>query len=105
MINIARDTAIDRLRSADMRKASIRSLDSHVYHLATDTTLDTLEGGDVVKVLQGLKSEHRVIIDMAYFQGFSQQQIAGRTSIPIGMVKSRTRAALMELRTLLKDYH
>ena len=105
MMNIARNTAIDRLRSADMRKASaIRSLDSHVYHLAADTTQDTLDGADVVKVLQGLKPEHREIIDMAYYQGFTQQEIAERTSIPLGTVKSRTRAALTELRTLLKDH-
>lgn len=105
MVNIARNTAIDRLRSSDMKKArAIHSLDGHVYHLATEATQDQLDGADMVKVLNGLKPEHRELIDMAYYQGYSQQEIADRTKIPLGTVKSRTRAALTELRTLLKDH-
>ena len=105
MVNIARNTAIDRLRSSDMKKArAIHSLDDHVHHLATEATQDQLDGADVVKVLKGLRSEHRELIDMAYYQGYSQQEIAERTSIPLGTVKSRTRAALTELRTLLKHH-
>ncbi len=105
MMNIARNTAIDRLRSADMKKASmVHSIDQRVYRFATQATQDELDGSDVVKVLKGLKPEHRDLIDMAYYQGYSQQEIADRTSLPLGTVKSRTRAALSELRTLLKDH-
>ena len=105
MMNIARNTAIDRLRSSDVKKAAaIQPMDRHVYHLATEATQDQLDGADVVKVLQGLKPEHRELINMAYYQSFTQQEIAERSSIPLGTVKSRTRAALTELRTLLKDH-
>jgi RNA polymerase sigma-70 factor (ECF subfamily) len=86
------------------KAAAIQTMERHVYHLATEATQDQLDGADVVKVLQGLKPEHRELIDMAYYQGYTQQEIAERTSLPLGTVKSRTRAALTELRTLLKDH-
>ncbi len=105
MMNIARNTAIDRMRSSDMKKASaIRSIDDHVFHLATETTHDQLDSADVRKVVTGLKPEHRELIDMAYYLGYSQQEIADNTGLPLGTVKSRTRAALSELRGLLKDH-
>lgn len=65
---------------------------------------EQLGNADVRDVVAKLKPEHRELIDLAYYQGFSQQEIADRTALPLGTVKSRTRAALLELRTLLKDH-
>jgi RNA polymerase sigma-70 factor (ECF subfamily) len=105
MVNIARNRAIDVLRSADARKASaIRPLDVSVYRLGMDDATATLEAADVRGVLAHLRPEHRELIDMAYFQGYSQQEIAEATGIPLGTVKSRTRAALSELRGMLNDH-
>lgn len=105
MMNIARNRAIDALRSAEVkRSASIRSLDGHVYRVGQDATGEAMDKADVRSALDRLRPEHRELIEMAYFNGFSQQEIADGTGLPLGTVKSRTRSALMELRTLLKDH-
>ncbi len=105
MVNIARNTAIDALRSAgEKRSASIRSLEDNVYRIGTDDTRETIDQADVRQVVVRLRDEHRQLIDLAYYQGYSQQEIADNTGLPLGTVKSRTRSALLELRTLLKDH-
>ncbi len=105
MVNIARNTAIDLLRTAPVRNAgSIQSLDKAVYRQGHDDVSTAVEDADVRDVVGKLKPEHREMIDMAYYKGYSQQEIADNTGMPLGTVKSRTRAALMELRTQLKDH-
>ena len=104
MVNIARNTAIDCLRSAGHKHAAaIRSMDDHVYDVDMRVA-ETVDTGEIHASLGSLKEEHRSLIDMAYYRGYSQQEIATNTGIPLGTVKSRTRSALMELRTLLKDH-
>ncbi len=105
MVNIARHAAIDALRSAEVKhSSSIRSLDDHVYAHTGEVTAPSSDGADVRSLLTGLKIEHRELLDLAYYKGYSQQEISTRTGLPLGTVKSRTRTALLELRTLLKDH-
>ena len=105
MVNIARNTAIDLLRTAPLRNAgSIRSLDKDVYRLGHDEVRVGAENTDVRNVVAKLKPEHRELIEMAYYSGYSQQEIADNTGLPLGTVKSRTRTALLELRDQLKEY-
>ncbi len=105
MMNIARNTAIDMVRSAAVRHgSSIRSLDKDVYRTGHDDVREQVGNADVRDVVAKLKPEHRELIDMAYYQGYSQQEIADRTGLALGTVKSRTRTALLELRTHLKDH-
>lgn len=105
MVNIAKNAAIDATRSAEVKHAaSIRSIDDRVYSHGTDESLPPMDGADVRSVLAGLRQEHRELIDLAYYKGYSQQEIASNTGLPLGTVKSRTRSALLELRTLLKDH-
>jgi RNA polymerase sigma factor (sigma-70 family) len=105
MLNIARNTAIDMVRTRDFREnAAIRPLDAHVYRTGSDPLTATTDHIGMDKVLGGMPVEQREMIDLAYYQGYSQQEIADRTGLPLGTVKSRTRAALSHLRTALKDH-
>jgi len=54
------------------------------------------------KVLTKLKSEHRVLIDLSYFQGFTHEEISKVLNLPLGTVKTRIRSALTLLRTMLQ---
>jgi RNA polymerase sigma-70 factor (ECF subfamily) len=52
------------------------------------------------EIVSKLKPEHRTIIDMAYFDGFTQEEISDKLKLPLGTVKTRARTALIELRKI-----
>ena len=53
------------------------------------------------KQLVNLKPEQRSIIDLAYFNGYTQDEISKEMGIPLGTVKTRMRTAILELRKIL----
>ena len=52
--------------------------------------------------MDNLKPEYKVIIDLAYFGGYTQEEISQELNLPLGTVKTRARAALIELRKVIK---
>ena len=52
--------------------------------------------------LEGLPRDQREVVELAYLGGLSQREIAKRTGIPLGTVKTRTRLALQKLRKVLE---
>jgi RNA polymerase sigma-70 factor (ECF subfamily) len=54
------------------------------------------------KQLTLLKNDQKQLIDLAYFGGFTQDEISKQLSIPLGTVKTRMRAAIIELRKILE---
>jgi DNA-directed RNA polymerase specialized sigma24 family protein len=66
------------------------------------TTQQNVDSIGLKKVLEKLKPEHRVLVDLAYFKGFTHEEIADMMSIPLGTVKTRIRNALLQLREYLK---
>jgi RNA polymerase sigma-70 factor (ECF subfamily) len=55
----------------------------------------------VTSALARLPDNQRQVLEMAYFDGLSQTEIAARTNEPLGTVKTRMRAALQRLRELV----
>ena len=100
MLNIARNTAIDKLR-AKGEKYEIHDIDDSVYQLdkRSNTTVKVEHIG-VKQSVQNLKPELRVIIDMAYYGGYTQEEISKELNIPLGTVKTRMRNAIIELRKI-----
>ena len=104
MMNVARNAAIDKLRSRSYQD----SLKNHTLHEDVDKNITekaTLpQVGDVglKRVLTKLKDEHRILIDMSYFQGYTHDEISKILDIPLGTVKTRIRSALTNLRTMIK---
>ena len=105
MINLARNTAIDYVRSKgyqnQQKNQTIPEFVNESEQYATTTNVDHIGMKDI---LAQLKSDWRELIELAYFKGFTQQEIAEQLDIPIGTIKTRTRNALIELKRLLKDY-
>jgi RNA polymerase sigma factor (sigma-70 family) len=70
--------------------------------MAGPATLPQVADTGLKKVLTKLKEEHRVLIDMSYFQGYTHDEISKILDIPLGTVKTRIRSALIHLRTMIK---
>lgn len=105
MLNIARNTSIDVLRSRGYRfDRNIRELDKDVHvnvpGLSTSLNMDHI---GMKKILEQLKDEQRLIIDLAYFKGYTQEEIAKELEMPLGTVKTRVRNTLIQLRNILKE--
>ena len=49
-------------------------------------------------MIDNMDEKYRIIIELAYFQGFTQKEIEKELDIPLGTVKSRVKKALEELR-------
>ena len=104
MLNVARNTAIDTLRSKSFKNdKKIQELGDnvHSHNLNQSFTLKVDHLG-LKKVLESLKEEQRIIIDLAYFKGFTQEEIAKELDMPLGTVKTRIRKALLQLKDILK---
>lgn len=104
MMNVARNAAIDKIRS----KGYQDSLKNYPISDNVDTsdigkaTFSQLDDVGLKKVLSKLKEEFRVLIDMSYFQGYTHEEISKILNIPLGTVKTRIRSALIHLRTMIK---
>lgn len=102
--NIARNTAIDYTRAASFRKQQKTTSTDNVVNLGSlGSTESSITDSGLQKVLDGMDEKYRVLIDLAYFQGYSQREIEKELNIPLGTIKTRLRAAINELRSLLKD--
>jgi RNA polymerase sigma factor (sigma-70 family) len=104
MLNIARNASIDTLRSKSYQNSQKnQELPDNVYkggsNQATQMNVDNI---GLKKVLEKLKSEHRVLVELAYFKGFTHEEISEMQGIPLGTVKTRIRSALLQLRDYLK---
>lgn len=104
MLNIARNASIDMLRSKGYQNSrKNQELPDNVNKGALNQTVQqNVDNIGLKKVLEKLKPEHRVLVDLAYFKGFTHEEIADMMTIPLGTVKTRIRNALLQLREFLK---
>jgi RNA polymerase sigma-70 factor (ECF subfamily) len=107
LVLITRSRAIDRLRT---RKVVDRTHDQ--VRLETPTHESPAGARDVQEserrqrvraAMHDLPSEQRQVLELAYYKGLTQGEIAAATEIPLGTVKTRTLLAMRKLRTALRD--
>ncbi len=105
MLNITRNLTIDTLRSKGYKKQSkIRNTENSVDNFADNSSgADRFDSLGIWKHLAHLKNDQKQIIDLAYFSGLTQDEIAKQLSIPLGTVKTRMRTAIIELRKILQN--
>lgn len=109
LLTIARSRALDRVRSLRRRREEPLEGDDGqpvIQPMAEgDPALDA-EASErrriVVAALSGLPAEQREALELGYFGGLSQSEIAARTGQPLGTVKTRMRLALQKLRSQLQ---
>ncbi|MEM9887622.1 MAG: sigma-70 family RNA polymerase sigma factor [Bacteroidota bacterium] len=104
LLNIARNTAIDRIRSKKFQiHQKSKSLDTNVHDNATYSEEMQVQDSGLQNVIHQLDEKYTQVIDILYFKGYTQQEAAKELDIPLGTVKSRVRIALRELRKMLSS--
>lgn len=103
MLNVTRNLTIDTLRSKSFKKQQKISGDENSVSSVEDTKagIDKFDAMGLRKQVSDLKEDQRSIIDMAYFFGYTQDEISKHLGIPLGTVKTRMRTAITELRKKL----
>jgi len=104
MLNIARNASIDTLRSKSFQNSQKNQAmpENNDYGFGGQTAQLNVDHIGFRKVLEKLKKEQRVLIELAYFKGYTHEEIAQIEEIPLGTVKTRIRNALLQLREYLK---
>jgi RNA polymerase sigma factor (sigma-70 family) len=107
LFHIARKRAIDRLKR-EKRHVVPGHADEEQIQRLTDPSASTekeVERADLSHAIgmavRELSKEQREIIDLMYFQGYTQTEISQREAIPLGTVKSRVRLAMNHLKKKL----
>jgi len=102
MINIARNAAIDKVRSVPFqRNQQTESIDVLKTQKPMGFSYIVMEDSGLKKTIASLDEKHRILIDLVYFQGYSQREIEKQLTIPLGTIKSRIKIAIRELRLKL----
>ncbi|QYJ67820.1 RNA polymerase sigma factor [Flavobacterium litorale] len=104
ILNIARNTAIDRLRS--------KSRNNSKKNLSSDNFVDILDNNTAItykidaigirEFIKKLKPRCIRIMDLLFFKGYTQQEASEELQIPLGTVKTQNRNCIKELRTILE---
>jgi RNA polymerase sigma-70 factor (ECF subfamily) len=104
VLAIARNRAIDRLR----RRGAVARMVSGAANEPTATGTTPLELVEqrqarekIQEALRELTPEQRQVLELGYFEGLSQSEIAARLNEPLGTIKTRVRAALQKLAALV----
>jgi RNA polymerase sigma-70 factor, ECF subfamily len=105
LITITRSRGIDKLRSIRRRDKSFVPMErpsGKSYDAEVESGAAAAEARITVNsALARLPDNQRQMLELAYFDGLSQTEIAVRTNEPLGTVKTRIRAALQRLRELV----
>jgi len=103
MLNLTRNLSIDKLRSKEIKKVKkTDDISDNVYNIERDNLIQQREEDIGVKdLLQKLREEERLVVDLVYFRGFTQSEVSDEYAIPLGTVKTRLRMALKNLRNVL----
>lgn len=102
MLNIARNSGIDHLRSASQKNSKKNQSLTISVSRSAGSTIQFTDAIGLKEVLTRLSPEQQKLIDYLYFQGYTQDEVAKETDTPLGTVKTRARAAINALRSILK---
>lgn len=111
LFGLSRNLAIDQWRRIRVRPQAARStaeqeklerqMDSNPS--VPEIAWATIQQNQVRAAMLSLPNDQRQVIEMAYFNGLTRQEIAAETNIPLGTIHTRARLALQKLRQLLQS--
>ena len=100
MVNIARNLAIDKIRSKDFKnQGKNQELENNVTFIDEQrNTLYKPELLGIKELVETLKPEQKSILDLVYFKGYTHVEAADELGVPLGTIKTRLRMAIIQLR-------
>lgn len=100
MVNIARNLAIDKIRSKDFKNQNKnQEIENNVTFIDEQrNTVYKPELMGVKDLVQTLKPEQKLIVELVYFKGYTHVEAAEELGMPLGTIKTRLRMAILELR-------
>jgi RNA polymerase sigma-70 factor, ECF subfamily len=106
LMTMTRSRSIDKLRARSTKFRFIQRWQGVVKNETAVTPLEQASMGErsqlVKSALCELPESERLILEIAYYEGLSQAEIAKRLNIPLGTVKTRSRQGLLKLRQALQ---
>lgn len=106
LMSIVHNAAIDRRRGRFRHQQDEVDIEDHAWRLADDDVWEDvsrrLDREQVRQALAQIPNEQRETLELAYFGGLTQAEIAEQTGEPLGTVKSRARLGLRRLEGLLR---
>lgn len=105
LLNIARNAAIDKIRSKAFKNAQKNEdVETFAYFLENDENLEQkTDSIGIAKWVKKLKPMCKKVIDLLFFKGYTQSEAAEALAIPLGTVKSRNRNCLKQLREEIEE--
>jgi RNA polymerase sigma factor (sigma-70 family) len=110
LISILHHRAIDHLRRVRRRSGIVEApldeleLDeTAAFPDVWDEAWRSIKSSQVRAALMKISTEQRLVIELAYFQGWTHSEIAEGTEIPLGTVKARMRLGLNHLKRVLEE--
>ena len=100
MVNIARNLAIDKLRSKDFKNQN-KNQELEINVTFIDEQRNTVYKPELLGIkdlVQTLKPEQKLILELVYFKGYTHVEAADELGIPLGTIKTRLRMAIQQLR-------
>ncbi len=108
LLSILHHRTIDYLRKvrrqSTIQEASLEEIELHesiAYPDTWDEAWQSVKSSHVRAALMKIPTEQRLVIELAYFQGWTHTEIAEGTQIPLGTVKARMRLGLLHLKQIL----
>jgi RNA polymerase sigma-70 factor (ECF subfamily) len=100
MMHIARNSSINFINSkAKKSRDNIHPIDSNVHHIKSNNKIN-IDSIDLIDIMGGLEDKYRQVIELAYFEGYTQKEISERLQLPLGSVKSCVKIGLRKLRSI-----
>ncbi len=108
LIGITRHQCIDELRCCQRRPITESVDESPAQELAGDDdpvqeAEQSLDRARVRRALAQISEEQRRMIELAFLEGLTHDEIAAHCSLPLGTVKTRIRLGMAKLRELLRE--
>ncbi|MDQ3856270.1 MAG: sigma-70 family RNA polymerase sigma factor [Chloroflexota bacterium] len=112
VFGITHHLAVDEIRRAQSRPQQVHDDPASSWSLLEvadsqpnpdQAVLSGLRRDQIVSALESLPGNQREVIELSYFRGLTQSEIAERTGEPLGTIKTRTRLALLRLRSTLLE--